>query len=104
DDLDRMRTVNRPGQPKRQTRAGIVTLGRIIGIPLFLSPFRIGKFFDVPRYFGIGYIRPTHLAPHSRHAWFSVRKAWSCCGHIYFAWAATLTALKSEPTGNQGNQ
>src|SRR5207245_4323532 len=93
-----MRTVDRAGKSERQAGAGVVAIGRIVGFPLFLSPFRVRKLLHVSRDVGVGHIRSPHLSPNTRHAGFLIGKTLGWTGEFHLASSASLTEL---PVGDQ---
>src|SRR5437773_12392052 len=84
-----MRTVDRAGKSERQAGAGVVAIGRIVGFPLFLSPFRVGTFPHVSRDVGVGHVRSPHLSPNTRHAGFPIGKTRARTGAPYLARSAS---------------
>src|SRR3989449_3465654 len=85
-----MWTVDRAGKSERQAGAGVVAIGRIVGFPLFLSPFRVRKFLHVSRDVGVGHVRSPHLSPNARHAGFPIGKTRGWTGEVHLASSASL--------------
>src|SRR2546427_7753265 len=88
-----MWTVDRAGKSERQAGAGVVAIGRIVGFPLFLSPFRVRKFLHVSRDVGVGHVRSPHLSPNTRHAGFPIGKTRGWTREVHLSSSASLAAL-----------
>src|SRR5437870_13297110 len=95
DDLDGMRTIDRSRKTERQTRTGVVTLGRIVGFPLLLSPLRVRKLLYVSRDMGIGDVGSSYLSPNTRHAGFPVRKTRGWTREVHLASSGSLASLSA---------